>query len=126
MKQEYKRLLTDPRLVTVKHNGEDLHFWYHRRGALLAEKHGYTGDIESDVNVSEAEEFGVSVLRFLWICHLPFAPEMSFDEFDMMFLPSDYRMLGMASSEVVRLQLPKSDAGDEAEPKKTRGRAKKK
>jgi hypothetical protein len=126
MKQEHKRLLTDPRLVTVKHNGEDLHFWYHRRGALLAEKHGYTGNLDEDVDGATLDTFGDRLLRFMWVCHLPFNEDMTFEEFDFMFLPSDYAKLGTACADIVTRQLPRSDNKDEDAPKKARGRAKKK
>lgn len=124
MKTEFQRILNDPRLVTLKHNGEDLHFWYHRRGSLIAEKHGYTGDIENEVEGVTAEHFGDRLLRFMWICHLPFDPDMSFDEFDLMFLPGDYAKLGSACAEVVNHQLPKPEKESGETPKKGKSRTK--
>lgn len=124
MKTEFQRILNDPRLVTLKHNGEDLHFWNHRRGLLLAERHGYTGDLKKDVDIATVDSFGETLLRFMWVCHLPFDPDMTFDEFDMLFLVEDYAKLGTAAAEVVNRQLPKTEKESGDAPKKGKNRTK--
>lgn len=118
------RVLKDPRLVTITHNGEDMHFWYHRSMYDHAKRHGYEGE---GTEIDESDEFatGTSLLRLLWMCHLAFEPDLTFEEFDLLFLPSDYEKLGVALRDIVQRQIgvPKDE---QEEPKKAKGRSKKK
>ena len=116
------RVLKDPRLVTVEHNGEKLHFWHHRRMYDIAKNHGYDPDnAESEDSIFQVAE---DVMRYLWMCHLAFEPDMPFEEFDIMFLPADYAKLGKVAAEISEKQIPKVEANEE--PKKAKGQSKKK
>lgn len=119
-----ERVLKDPRLVSIDHNGEKIHFWHHRQMYDIALNHGYDAE-----KMGEGGEItGEDILRYLWMCHLAFEPELSFEEFDMMFLPGDYKKLGAVAGQIQEKQLPKpSDDADESDaPKKTTGRSKSK
>lgn len=120
-----ERVLNDPRLVTVKHNGEDIHFWYHRRMYEYAKNHGYEA---ADTKIDEEDQFaaGEQLLRLLWMCHLAFEPDLSFDDFDMMFLPGDYEKLGLALHDIVQRQIGKGQEQGQEDVGKAKGRSKKK
>lgn len=102
----------DPRVVTMEHGGETLRFWWHRRAVQTAkDKHGYE---PPEVDEEKAEEvLGGDTeyfLRQLWIAHLSFEPDMTFEDFDMKFLSSDYRKLGKALAEIQDKQFPKIES----------------
>lgn len=120
-----ERVLKDPRLVSVEHNGETLHFWHHRRMYELAKNHGYDPEAIREGG-DDAFSVAEDILRYLWMCHLTFAPDLSFEEFDMMFLADDYKKLGRVAGEIQDRQLPKVEVEAEDAPKKAKGQSKKK
>lgn len=124
------RVLKDPRLVTMDHNGEKLHFAYSRRAVQIAEQnHGYNEERaleQASSATGAASSYIENVLRLLWVCHLPFEPDLTFEEFDSMFFPVDYAKLGKAWNDVMTKQVGLDANTPEPEPeKKQKGRAKK-
>jgi len=121
-----ERLKDDPRLVMMEHNGHEYHFWYHRRCIDLAKNHGYSYEDSQ----SEESDWYESSMRFLWMCHLPFDRDLSFEDFDLLFTPADFPKLVKLAEEITEKQLPKVEEGpvDEVadEGKKPARRAKKK
>lgn len=110
-----ERVLSDPRLVKGTLGGKEYHFWLHRRGYRIArEKHGY------DPEAAPGDALD-GILRFLWIAALPFAPDVSFDEFDLSITASEHEELVRLHNEVVERQI-----GSEVIEKKPTPRKKKK
>lgn len=90
------RVLNDPRFVRKTIAGHEYEFWFCRRGYKIA-KHAFSYDPEEP----HEDEDGIdSVLRSLWIAHLPFEPTLAFEDFEMRFLGMDYPDLLEAIREV--------------------------
>ena len=114
--------------MKIDHNGEELCFWYCLAGQQAAKRQGYDFDqAEEGAKIETAADFTENIMRFLWICYLPFEPEITFEVFSMAFTVTDYAKLGEAYSQVIEQQLDLAiEDEEEKEPKKAKGRAKKK
>lgn len=123
-------VLNDPRLVTKKVGGAEYKFWLGPQANRIARvRHGF-----DPPNMSEEELAAIdnveNVLRTLWVAHLPFEPDLPFEDFEVRFLAPDFELLTEAMTEIVERQFPKPKEkpaeGEDEEPKKTtRGSRKK-
>ena len=108
----------DPRVVTYTFGGKEYQFWFCWIGRNIArEQYGY--DItKQDPEDGDMDAQMESVYRSLWVCHLPFAPDMTFEHFASRFAFGDFAALREALDEVAARQL------DGSSPKKTGARKK--
>lgn len=102
------RVLEDPRLVKKEIGGRTWNLWLNRRGFRIA-KNEYGYDAQNPPEEDEIDK----VLRLLWIAALPFEPELSFDDFEMMFLAQDYAALVEAAQEINAKQTPEREGEEE-------------
>ncbi len=110
-----EQVLDDPRLVVAEIAGRKYEFWLNRRGYRIAKhQHGY--DIEAK---NDGEDEVDSVFRLLWVAHLPFSPDLTFEDFEMRFLPHDYADLLAVMQRINEQQAGPKKEGDPA-PKKTK------
>lgn len=109
-------VLDDPRLVTKDIGGRTYRFWLHRRAFLLAKKHGYDPEKLDERDTDDPMAGAEDMVRLTWMAHLPFEPDLSFEEYDMRFLPQDYPLLGEVAAEIARLQM--GGGSTEESPKK--------
>lgn len=121
MAYDINDILKDPRLVTKTIAGREYHFWYHRAGMQIAlDEYGYdilnAGD---DIDIEKAtlqDTFNIA-LRQLWVAHLLFE-RISYETFDLRFLPADGQALANAYSEVMKKQAPSVTPKEDAPEKK--------
>lgn len=116
-------VLSDPRLVRREIGGREYTFWLHRRSFLLAKEHGYDPSSLEEADPNDPLVGAEAIIRLAWMAYLPFEPELSFEEFDMRFLPQDYPLLAEAAESISRLQM---GGGTEGEPPKKGAKARNK
>jgi len=118
----FDSILKDPRLVKKKIGGKEYKFWFHRAGSKIAlDDHGYdmenAGD-DIDVEAATLQDTFDLAMRQLWIAHLIFE-NVSYEEFDLRFLPSDGQDLADAYAEMLKKQTVSFSGG-----KETKGKSK--
>ena len=110
----------DPRVVTRTFGGKTYQFWFCWIGRRTAkEVDGFDITKQDPAEDDDLDAQMESVYRSLWVCHLPFAPDMAFEDFASRFAFSDFADLQDALSEVAARQLDRGEA-----PKKTSARTK--
>lgn len=114
---DYKALvLDDPRMVEREIAGKTWKFWLCRRGFRIAkDNYGY-----DPAELTDGDDDLDRVVRLLWLAHLPFAPSLPYDDFEIQFLSGDYAALVSAAQEINAKQT--SAAKEEAPPKKQQGK----
>jgi hypothetical protein len=98
-----KAVLSDPRLIKHTLLDREFLFWFCLQGQLAAKAQGY--DAESLDLEDDADDID-RTLRFLWIGHLPFSPDMTYDEFRSYITWSPMSELMAISTKVKVSQLP--------------------